>query len=247
MSDGHALDLLVRKLRSHSFLDEGDAAGILALPHQLRTVSPAAYLVREGEPPSLCGVLVTGFAFRQKITGNGDRSILSLHIPGEPLDFQSLFLDRADHNAQALTEATVAMIPVAAIREVMRRHPAVAAAILTLNQIEASISREWLVNIARRDARSRLAHLLCEFAVRMDLQKLHAKGTYVLPMSQEQIGDALGLTAVHVNRTIKGLELDGLLIRKGRTIEFPSIAALSNVGDFNRLYLHCDGKPVWDT
>ena len=246
MGEGHPLNLLVRKLRTNASLDEGDVAAILALPNQVRSVSPSTYLMREGQPPLQCCVLVTGFAFRQKITGDGGRSILSLHIPGEPLDFQSLFLERADHNAQALTEGTVAMIPIAAIRETMRHHPAIATAILTSNQIEASVSREWLVNVARRDARSRLAHLLCEFAVRMDIQGLQSEGVYVLPMNQEQIGDALGLTAVHVNRTIKGLEREGLLIRNGRTIEFPNITALSNVGDFNRLYLHCDGKAVWD-
>jgi CRP-like cAMP-binding protein len=233
-----SLALMVRKLEAHAILDDGDRAALLALPHALRTYEPSSYLVREGDVPEECAVLLSGFAYRQKLTGSGMRQIVSLHIPGDALDFQHLFLDVADHNVQTLTRADVATIPRTALRELARSRAAVGNAIFVNTLVEASIFREWILNIGRRDARSRLAHFLCELAIRLDMQGLSDGDGYELPMSQEQLGDALGLTAVHVNRTIKALEADGLILRDRRRISFPRPDTLRELADFSTRYLH---------
>lgn len=232
------LSLLIRKLELRSALAQADRDAIEALPLTVRKVSRATYILREGEPPSTCSALIDGFAVRQKVTSEGARQIVSLHLPGDALDFQGLFLDVADHNVQALTNAELAVVPRAAVTELMVRRPAVARAIQTDMMVEASISREWLTNVGRRQAQPRLAHLLCEFAVRLDAQGLGQDGSYELPMIQEQIGDALGLTSVHINRTLKAMEAEGLIRRTGRSIAFPSIDALRAVAGFSQLYLH---------
>jgi CRP-like cAMP-binding protein len=232
------LALMVRKLETHAVLDDDDRTALLALPYTLRTFEPSSYLVREGDAPDQCAVLLSGFAYRQKLTGAGMRQIVSLHIPGEPLDFQHLFLDVADHNVQTLTRADVATIPRSALRELARTRAAIGNAIFVNTLVEGSIFREWILNIGRRDARSRLAHFLCEFAIRLDRQGLTGPDGYELPMSQEQLGDALGLTAVHVNRTIKSLESDGLIGRNRRRISFPRWDALRELADFSSRYLH---------
>jgi CRP-like cAMP-binding protein len=229
---------MVRKLEIHTPLQSDDRDALLSLPHTLRTYEPSGYLVREGEAPEQCAVLLSGFAFRQKLTGQGMRQIVSMHIPGDALDFQHLFLDIADHNVQTLTRADVATIPRTALRNLARSRSAIGNAIFVSTLVEGSISREWVLNIGRRDARSRLAHLLCEFAVRLDALGLAGDQGYELPMSQEQLGDALGLTAVHVNRTIKSLEADGLIMRNRRLISFPCWDALRDVADFSTRYLH---------
>jgi CRP-like cAMP-binding protein len=234
----HPLDLLLRKLDGGRMLDLADRQAVLDLPMTVRSVPAATYLTREGEPPGSCAVIIEGYAFRHKITGNGARQIVSLHIPGEALDFQGLTLAHADHNIQTLTRAELAVVPMSAIRELTLTRPAVGRAIVTQMLVEASIFREWIVNVGRRSARERLAHLLCEFACRLDAQGLADGGGYELPMTQEQIGDALGLTSVHVNRSIKALSEEGLLTRKGRVISFPDIRRLREVGDFSELYLH---------
>ena len=133
----HPLQLLLRKLATHAPLEHGDRDAILALPHSLRTIEPLGYIVREGEAPRHCGVIVSGFAFRQKLTGDGARQIVSLHIPGEPVDFQNLYLDESDHNVQALTRAEVALIAQADLRALARAHPAVETAIAVMNLIES--------------------------------------------------------------------------------------------------------------
>lgn len=235
---GSPLDLMIRRLETHARLEDADRAALMALPYVLRTLDASSYLVREGYSPDQCAVLVTGFAFRQKLTGEGTRQIVSLHVPGDALDLQNLFLDIADHNVQTLTRAEVAIIPRAALREIVRANPAIAHAILVFVLIEASIFREWVLNVGRRDARSRVAHLLCEFAIRLDSLNLAEPGGYELPMTQEQIGDAVGLTPVHVNRTLKALEAQGLITRNRRHISFPQWQALREVADFSARYLH---------
>jgi CRP-like cAMP-binding protein len=234
----HPLHLLLRKLETHRSLTRDDRAAILGLPHRVRHLEAQSYTVREGDRPERCAVLVTGYAFRHKLTGEGQRQILSLNIPGEALDFQNLFMPESDHNVQMLTRGIVAEIPMHAIEELVLAQPNVARAILGSSLVEASIFREWALNIGRRDSRSRIAHLLCEFAYRLTLQGIAPAGDYELPMTQEQLADATGLTPVHVNRVLKGLQAEGLIGRDRRILTFPDWQGLRDVADFNPRYLH---------
>jgi CRP-like cAMP-binding protein len=232
---------LARKLGSRNQLDDKDVAAILALPYTRRTFEPAAYVVREGEPPKKkCSFIVSGFAFRQKLTAQGARQIVSLHMTGDLLDLQHLFLKRADHNVQALTRLESAEIERDALRALALERPAVGEAMWVDSLIDASIFREWVMNVGRRDARSRIAHLLCEFAARMDAAGLAIDGRYELPMTQEQIGDATGLTSVHVNRTLKSLTADGLVHRDKRYLTFANRERVQAAADFSALYLHLE-------
>lgn len=234
------LDLFIRKLSLHGRLDAEDRAAILALPVTLRTLDPQSYTLREGDAPTHCCILVSGFAYRQKLTGDGARQIVSLHIPGDPLDLQNLVLDVADHNVQTLTSAEVAFIPRDAIQALVRTRPTIARALYVAILIEASIFREWVLNVGRRGARARLAHLLCEFAARLEGRGLADQYGYDLPMSQEQLADALGLTPVHVNRTLKALEADGLIRRDKRFVSFPDWKRMRDFADFSARYLHLE-------
>lgn len=232
------LDLLVRRLGAHASVDANELSVLCGLRGTTRSLRSSAYILREGEPQRHCAILISGFAFRQKTTGEGARQILALHIPGDPLDFQTLYLDRADHNVQALGPAEVVLVPRADVQALLENRPTVARAVVTNLLIEASMAREWLLNIGRRSAKARVAHLLCEFAIRMDAQGIGGPNGYELPMTQEELGDALGLTAVHVNRTLKRLENEGVLRRRGRKIAFADWREMARIGDFSDRYLH---------
>jgi CRP-like cAMP-binding protein len=222
---------------------------VLNLPYTLRTLEAGTYTIRESDAPTHCAILVSGFAYRQKLTGNGSRQIVALHIPGDALDFQNLFLDVSDHSLQMLTRAEVAFVPMRDLQVLARQQPTVGHAILVKILVEASIFREWVLNVGRRDSRMRVAHLLCELGVRLDAEGLAEDYGYVLPMTQEQLADAVGLTPVHVNRTLKALEAEGLIVRSKRSISFPDWKQLRLVGDFNQRYLHLQpqrpGEEVW--
>jgi len=232
---------LVRKLGSRVQLDATDVDAILALPYIRRTVEAATYIVREGEPPKArCSLVLSGYAFRQKLTVQGTRQIVSFHMAGDLLDLQHLFLKRADHNVQALTRVESVEIEREALRALALERPSIGEAMWVDALIDASIFREWVMNVGRRDARSRIAHLICEFAARMDAAGLSNGGRYELPITQEQIGDATGLTSVHVNRTLRSLAADGLVHRDKRYLTFSDRDRIQAVADFSTLYLHLD-------
>ncbi len=234
----HPLELLVRNLELRSALSEADRESILGLPYTLRTLEPGSYAMREADVPEQCGVLVSGFAFRQKLTGEGARQIIAILLPGEAMDFQHLFLDIADHGVQMLTRGQVAFVARDDLQTLVRSNAAISHAVLVKMQVEASIFREWVLNVGRRQARARVAHVLCELGIRLDSIGLAENYGYRLPMTQEELADAVGLTPVHVNRTLKSLEADQLVTRNRRQVIFPSWERLREVGDFNDRYLH---------
>ena len=236
--------VLANSLAKHALLSPEDVRAISELPFDLRIFPAGSYLFREGDAPKHNALLVSGFAFQHKLNQNGARQILSLHLPGDALGLQNLFLDMSDHNVQTLSQADVAIIPRAALAELARTRIAIARAITTSLLIEASISREWLLNVGRRDARARTAHLLCELGIRLTTKAETKNPAYELPMTQEQLGDALGLTSVHVNRTLRELERDGLLARTARSLSFPDWERLRQVAGFSPGYLHLKQKPT---
>ncbi|WP_343521113.1 Crp/Fnr family transcriptional regulator [Sphingomonas sp.] len=236
----HTLTPLLRKLESRALLNDDDRAAILALPYRRQLVEREAYFVREGERPERSCLLLSGFAFRQKLTSEGTRQIISLHIAGDFVDLQGVMLNLSDHNVQALTRCELAIVARSDIRELACAHPTVAMAMWTDTLIDASIFREWVLNVGRRDALTRVAHLLCEIARRMEAAGLADRLRYEMPMSQEQLADATGLTPVHVNRMLRDLDRSGLIVRTNRTITIKDWAGLSDVADFNENYLHLD-------
>lgn len=236
----HPLQLFLRNLEIRSQLSAEDRQAVLDLPYTMRRLEPSTYTVREADPPTSCGVLVSGFAYRQKLTGQGARQIVALHIPGDALDFQNLFLDVSDHSVQMLTRGDVAFVARKDIQNLARSREAIGHAILVKILVEASIFREWVLNVGRRPARERVAHLLCELAIRLEAEGLDGEYAYELPMTQDQLADAVGLTPVHVNRTLKALEAEGLITRNKRTVSFPDWRRLREAGDFNQRYLHLE-------
>ena len=233
-----ALQPMLHKLeRWHPFTDL-EREAVLALPHTVRDLAANQYLVWEGDRPTTCALLVEGYAYRHKLAGNSARQILSIHMKGDLIDLQNSLLGVADHNVQMLTPGTVALVPIEAIREIALRIPAVCLAMWYESLVEASIFREWILNVGRRDARTAIAHLLCEFALRLEMAELGQTTNYELPITQEQLADAVGLTSVHVNRTLMRLEGEGYLRRSKRTIFIDDWQQLSKVADFDPLYLH---------
>lgn len=240
MADGnrnHLETLTALLVRRHGVSASAGAA-IADLPHSVRDYEPGQYLLREGDIVRHCSFLMSGFVFRHKIVGDGGRQIVGIHLAGDLIDLQNILLGSSDHNIQALTPVTVAVVPTAALIELAFSDPQIGRMLWTESLIEAALFREWVTNIGRRDARSRTAHLLCELALRQENAGLGARGDFELPMTQEQLGDALGLTAVHVNRTLKTLQGQGLIERSKRAVMIADWAGLSEAGDFTTSYLH---------
>ncbi|SEH13084.1 cAMP-binding domain of CRP or a regulatory subunit of cAMP-dependent protein kinases [Sphingopyxis sp. YR583] len=232
------LGIFLRKLMSHSRLSTADQEAVLALPYTIRRLGPNDIIFREGEKAVICPILLSGFAYRHKSAADGGRQIVSLKIPGDALDFQSLYLEVADHSLQALTDVELAVFPLKELEKIVAPRPGLARAVLVDILVEASIGREWLLNLGRRNALARLAHLLCELNHRITRIAGEPLAGLELPLTQEQLADLLGLTPVHVNRTIKTLEREGAVKRVSRRLTIGNLDTLQHIAGFNDLYLH---------
>ena len=240
MSDPHILQRMLKKFERRVSLGESDCQALLKLPFQLKQLEAGKYLVREGMPIQESCLIISGFAIRHKLTQSGDRQIVSVHMPGDFVDLEGSLLKVADHNIQTLSRCEIAAIATSAIVALIETHPLVGRAMWIDTLIDGSIFREWVMNVGRRDARERIAHLLCEFAKRLEVAGLGSTAGYQFPMTQEQLADSTGLTPVHVNRSLKYLEGEGLIVRSKRHIEIPDWKRLRDLSGFNELYLHLD-------
>ena len=219
--------------------DAADEEALLNLPHRTQKLERHGYIVREREKATHSCVLLSGYAYRHKIVLGGARQIVAVHMKGDLVDLQNSFLGVADHSVQALTDCAVAFIPRDAVKKLGFERPIVGMAMWHDTLVDGSVFREWIANVGRRDARARLAHLLCEFSLRLKVAGLGEETDYELPMTQEQLADCLGLTPVHVNRTLKLLEAEKLITRKSsRGITIGDWKKLAGAGDFDSNYLH---------
>lgn len=238
MLDVHDLTPLVRRWSKHSDLTADDRDAILALPFTRKSFGKDAYVVREGQQATECTLLLKGFAYRQKLLRDGGRQIISFHIPTEFVDLQNGILGVADHNVQSVNRCEMALVPRSAMMDLIMERPAVRLAVWVDTLVDASIFREWVVNVGRRSSRSRLAHLLCELALRLEWIGADKEGVFDFPLTQEQLADATGLTAVHTNRTLQSLRRDGLIQLTSGNLQVLDWARLREAADFDELYLH---------
>ena len=232
-----AIDHALRCWGQRSGLAEADLAALRMLPFARRTVERDALIFREGEEPAWCSLILEGCGFRQKVVRNGTRQIISFHFPGEFIDLQSCLLAVNDHGVQALGVCTLAVVPRNALLALVAQRPSLAGAVWLDTLLEGAVTREWVVNVGRRNARARIAHLLCELAIRLDAAPGDGKA-YHLPLTQEHIADATGLTSVHTNRTIQALRREGVISLSSGRLVIHDWSALRAIGDFSDLYLH---------
>ena len=236
----HTLAPMLRKLRLWVNLDPQQEQALVSLPHTVVKVAKQQMFVREGDPVSHCWLVLSGYCVRSKYVGSGGRQIVSIHMTGDLVDMHNALLGVADHGVQALTPCKLAKIPIEALRDLADTDPAIKDGLWYDTLVDASIFREWVANVGRRDAHTRIAHLLCEFGLKMDAVGLD-QHDYEFPMTQDQLADATGLTAVHVNRVLMSLAEEGLIKRvTARSVLIGDWKRLAAAGDFRPDYLHLD-------
>jgi CRP-like cAMP-binding protein len=233
---------LISKLETIAELSTSDRQALAALPLRIKTFDENTDLVREGRRPNDCCLILDGLACRYKVLGAGQRQIMSFHPPGDVPDFMGMHLAVMDHSLGALTPGRSAYVSHAALRELLADRPGVAQAFWRDVFIDAAISREWLAGVGRRAARQRIAHLICELCVRLRALDLIVGHVFALPVTQAELGDALGLSTVHVNRVLQDLRRDHLITLRGRTLTILDWARLRDAGDFDAAYLHLRGR-----
>jgi CRP-like cAMP-binding protein len=229
---------LVRRLRTSSGISDDDVKEIEQLPIAVRQYPAETPVVRDGERATDCCLIADGFCARSKTIPSGKRQILSIHIPGEIPDLMSLFLHVMDHDLSTLTPCTLGFIRHETLRKLHQRSPSVAELFWRDTLIDSAMFREWIVNVGQRPAPARLAHVMIELRERLRVIERLDGNSFEMPLTQEQIGEALGITAVHANRVIKQLRQEGIVeLHRGRVTVLDERKFLE-LADFDGRYLH---------
>ncbi len=236
-SNQAASGLLVRRLERIGRLSVAERHAVEQLPTKLQTLRPRQDIVREGEKPEHTCLIVEGWAFRYKLLSAGRRQILSFHVPGDMPDLHSLHIDTMDHSLAALTEATIAFIPHESLFDVTKRFPGLAAILWRETLIDAAIFRQWITSTGQRDGVGRMAHLLCELYCKLEAMGLAAEHRCTLPITQTELGDALGLSSVHTNRVLQHLRAHKIIALRMRALTITSWDGLAQAAEFNPAYL----------
>jgi CRP-like cAMP-binding protein len=232
---------VIRKIEQFASLSDEEARALERAIGPARDIGADQDIVRDGDRPSGCSAILEGFACRYKLLEDGRRQIMSFHIPGDIVDLHSFLLQEMDHSIGTLTPCRVAAIPHAALLDIVETYPRIARALWRDTLIDAAVFREWMVGIGRRSSYARIAHLLCEMFVRLKAIGLAEADRCEFPVTQTELGDALGLSLVHVNRTLQQLRGDGLIAWQGRTLTIEDWEGLQRATEFEPRYLHLDG------
>ena len=182
-------------------------------------------------------ILVDGVAIRSRVLHDGRRQILNIAIPGDIIGFPACFFETALYTITALTDTQVASVSFAQLLGLFADHPRVAATIFWSFSCEAAMYAEHLIDVGRRSSVERVAHFLLELLMRLQAVGLADASSYHMPLTQELIADALGLSLQHVNRTLRQLREEGFLGIEGQRIVIRDVEALGALADFDRTYL----------
>ncbi len=229
---------LVARLEALSPLSSADKEAILSAGSNIRSFSSQTDLVREGDQATHIHVLLDGFACRYKLVEGGKRQIVYYLVPGDLCDSHASFLDTMDHSILTLADSKIAVIPRDTLRGLFDNHPAVLRAFLCSILVSESISREWLANMGRRSPDKRIGHLLCEMLLRLRAAGLADDDRFSFPITQADLGDTMGLSTVHVNRTLQDLKEKKLIVAKRGVFEVVDFPRLRDFCDFEPSYLH---------
>lgn len=231
-------NVLVWRLEGFAELSEDDRKAIELLCAETRTVRSGGDLIREGDQPDKVFLLLKGWGYRYKLLRDGRRQILAYLIPGDLCDLHILVLKKMDHGIGLLGRAEVAAVAPHKMVELMERHPRIARALWAAMLADEAVLREWLVNIGQRDAYEGISHLFYEIWLRMRAVGLAESDRFSLPLTQAELGDTMGLTPVHVNRTLQRLRAEGLITLEHKQLTLRDPERLAEISGFERNYLH---------
>lgn len=241
--DNLDLHLFLDRLNSRSVLTSEEQQAILDLPWRAEQVEAHRDFVRLGQRIEHACCVGTGLVGRFDQNANGGRQITAIHVPGDMPDLHSVVQPQATSALQALSAATILRVPHSAIRAATAQHHALAEALWRDCMVDSAILAQWVVNVGRRDAKARIAHLLCELAVRLRGPETNGPFSFLLPITQGQLADATGLTVVHVNRVLRTLREDRLVDTHHGQVHVLDWQALVSAGDFDAGYLQTNVAP----
>jgi CRP-like cAMP-binding protein len=237
------IEKLILKLSLRDDISPAEEEALRDVFGPAKAVPADRTIIRAGEILGASTLLLDGLMCRYKDLRDGSRQISELHVPGDFLDLHSFTLKKLDHSIMALTPCRITLAPHERLKAITERHPHLARLLWFSTNLDAAIHREWVVSLGRRDALARTAHLFCETFVRLEIVGLTEDRTYRLNLTQTDIAECLGLTSVHVNRTLRTLRERGLMEMRGGRVTILDMAGLARVAEFSSDYLALEKIP----
>jgi CRP-like cAMP-binding protein len=230
----------VRKIESVALFDlsAAEREALSTLPMHVVSYEAHQDVVHERDRPKRCFAVLSGIAATYKTTQDGRRQVMAYHVPGDVPDFQSLHLEVLDFSIAAVSAISIGFVDHTVLRTMFSNHPRLVDAFWRTTLIEGSLSREWMLNNGRRESYPRMAHLFCELITRLQVVGLAEHHSCHLPLTQYELGDALGISSVHVNRVLKEMRDNGLITLGGGRLVVHDWQALAEAGEFDPTYLH---------
>jgi CRP-like cAMP-binding protein len=231
------------KLRARDAVSDLEERVLRDAVARTEAVASDKVVVRAGQELNVSILLLEGLMCRYKDLRNGQRQIMEMHVPGDFVDLHSFLLKRLDHCVMSLVPSRIAIVPHDNLAAITQDHPHLARLLWLTTLIDAAIHREWLLSLGRRSSIARIAHFFCEMHARLDIVGLADPAGFPLKITQTDLAECLGLTSVHVNRTLKELrEAKLALFRNGR-VEMLNYGALKRTAEFDPEYLQIERRP----
>jgi CRP-like cAMP-binding protein len=237
MEIGRPYSRLLYRLERSNVLSPQDRHRVAQLPLAVSNFAADQEVARCGDVPTRCTLVLGGFLYSHKLATGSRRQITSFLVPGDIADLHTLHLSSLDHSLSALGPAVVAFLPHAALRDVLDTSPQLAQAFWRETSIEAAISREWVTNLGQREAIARVAHTVCELAVRLQAVDLARNLCFSILWTQVDLADACGISSVHANRVVQELRRLGLVDWDSKQVKIRDWDGLVKIGDFSDDYL----------
>jgi CRP-like cAMP-binding protein len=232
---------LARKLGAFVALSEPELDALEVFHQRRRSFEPGVDLVRQGQLGQSAYILAEGWVCSYKLLASGTRQIVDFQVPGDFLGLRSVLFRASDHNVEAMTRVEVSEVSSNDLIEAFAHTPRLATAVLWAASRDEAMVVEHLVDLGRRSALERTGHFLLELGARLKLVGLGTKEGYACPLSQYMLADALGLSAVHINRVLRQLREEGLLTFRSGQVIFDDFERLVDLADFDTAYLDQDG------
>ena len=234
----------LKKLRKRFEISADEERAIRGAVADTRKVGADKVLIREGQELNESLLLVSGWLARSKDLAGGERQMTELHITGDFPDLHGFTLKRLDHDILTLCDCTLAVVPHDRMRQMTERFPRLGRIYWFMTNMDAAIHREWALSLGKRSAISRMAHLFCELYVRLDVVEQTRGDSYDFPLTQRELAECLGLTAVHANRTLQELRRRGLIALENRQVSMLDRSGLESVAEFDPSYLYLEKRSI---
>lgn len=226
------------KGRRRDELSNEEINAVEELISEVRTVPPRHNMIIAGQPIEFSTLLLDGTMCRYMDDRQGMRQLVALQVPGDFVDLHAFPLKHLDHDVATITECRVAIVPHARLEEIMEKYPHLARMLWFSTLLDAAMHREWIFRLGRLDAAGRIAHFFAEINLRLELVGRSDGNSFALPITQNDLAEALGMTTVHVNRVLRALREQGVMTFRGGVVNIEDVTKLHRVAEFEPGYLY---------